>query len=125
MGDYLVGYGKPPRQHQFKKGICPNKHGRGKAKAFEAGEIFEQVMDLPTTVNNRGRKVRVALMEFSLRRCASLAVKGDMGAAELLIDTLNRSLTQGEFRRQTVYLSESKARALGISAKPLPKLKNQ
>jgi hypothetical protein len=109
MGDYVVGFGKPPRQHQFKKGVCPNRRGRGKAKRLDAGEIFERVMDLPTAVAKRGRKVTVALREFSFRRCASLAVKGDMGAAELLIDMLNDSEINGDFRRQTIYLVRGKS----------------
>jgi hypothetical protein len=121
MGDYVVGYGKPPRQHQFKKGVCPNKRGRGKQKPFEAGLIFARVMDFPTIITKRGRMENVSLKEFSVRRCAALAVKGDVGAADLVMEMLNHSLANGEFRPQTVYLSEAKCRALGITAKRMPK----
>jgi len=121
MGDYDVGYAKPPRQYQFKKGVCPNRNGRGKPKPFEAGLIFEQVMDFPAIITKRGKMERVSLKEFSLRRCVALAVKGDVGAADLVIEILNHSLAYGEFRRQTVFLSEAKCRAMGISAKRMPK----
>jgi hypothetical protein len=32
MADYEVGYKKPPRHSQFKKGNRANPHGRGKRK---------------------------------------------------------------------------------------------
>jgi hypothetical protein len=123
MSDYEVGYGKPPRQHQFKKGVGPNKKGRGKEKTFEAGVIFEQVMNAPTAVAKRGRKVNVPRKEYSLRRCAAMAVKGDVGAAEMLLDILAQLKTNGEFRRRTIILSESECLARGITAKRLPKPK--
>ena len=31
MSDYDVGYGKPPKHAQFKKGVCPNPMGAANA----------------------------------------------------------------------------------------------
>ena len=123
MTEYEVGYRKPPREHQFKKGVCPNKKGRGKGNSFEAGLIFEQVMNAPTTVVKRGKRASVPLKEYSIRRVAVLAVKGDLGAAEMLIDLLFQLKANGEFKPKTITLSESECRARGITAKRLPKLK--
>ena len=40
-----VGYGKPPKHSQFKKGICPNPAGRGKRRDLEVGEILDNVLN--------------------------------------------------------------------------------
>ena len=33
MKTYEIGYGKPPREYQFKTGVCPNPAGRGGRKS--------------------------------------------------------------------------------------------
>ena len=45
MGHYDVGYGKPPKHAQFKKGVCPNPHGRGKRRDLKVAEILNKVLN--------------------------------------------------------------------------------
>jgi hypothetical protein len=42
MSDYDVGYGRPPKHSQFKKGVCPNPRGRGKRGNLQIGEIMKR-----------------------------------------------------------------------------------
>jgi hypothetical protein len=42
-----VGYCKPPKEHQFKKGVCPNPGGRGKKKPLQLAEDFQRVLSEP------------------------------------------------------------------------------
>ena len=44
MGNYKIGYGKPPKHSQFQKGVCPNPHGRGKRRGLEVDEIMNEVL---------------------------------------------------------------------------------
>jgi hypothetical protein len=43
MSDYDVGYAKPPKHAQFKKGVCPNPHGRGKRRDLKVAEILDRI----------------------------------------------------------------------------------
>jgi len=38
-GGYEIGYGRPPKHTQFKKGTCPNPRGRGKQLTPAPAEI--------------------------------------------------------------------------------------
>jgi Family of unknown function (DUF5681) len=81
MSDYDVGYGKPPKHSQFKKGVCPNPRGRGKRRDLEVGEILNKVLNGKTEFRERG-KVKKGM---SIRRRAASAVKGDIGSAASLL----------------------------------------
>jgi Family of unknown function (DUF5681) len=39
MADYEIGYGKPPRHSQFKKGVCANPSGRPRRRNAELGDV--------------------------------------------------------------------------------------
>ena len=71
MSDYDVGYGRPPKRSQFKKGVCPNPRGRGKRCDLQFRE--------------RGRVKKTSRIELSIRRLAASAVKGDIGSAASLL----------------------------------------
>ena len=76
MSDYDVGYGKPPKRSQFKKGVCPNPRGRGKRCDFEVGEILNKVLNAKTEFRERGKLKKASRIELSVRRLAASALKG-------------------------------------------------
>ena len=39
MSEHEIGYGKPPRHSQFKKGVCANPSGRPKRRDTEIGDV--------------------------------------------------------------------------------------
>lgn len=66
-GDYDVGYGKPPKEHQFKKGISGNPGGappKPKPKPID----FAAVLNEPITVKNAGILERMDPFEVSVRQ---------------------------------------------------------
>jgi hypothetical protein len=88
MSDYEVGYGKPPLHSRFKKGVCPNPKGRGKA-AFKADEIVKRVLNEPVVVHEKGKARKIPRWEVSPRRLFSMALRGDVGAAATLLRLRN------------------------------------
>ncbi|MGU3327021.1 DUF5681 domain-containing protein [Methylobacterium mesophilicum] len=79
-----VGYGKPPRKHQFKKGVSGNPSGRrARSKSFDA--LIEQQLDAKVVVNSGGRKARVPLRQAVLMKIASDALNGKVRAQEILL----------------------------------------
>lgn len=84
-GDYEVGKGKPPREHQFKKGE-PSKNPRGRAKA---GPInLAAFFDEPVTATIEGKATRITTFEAGLMNMVQKAIfKKDMRAAEVFLDS--------------------------------------
>jgi hypothetical protein len=85
MTDYDVGYGRPPKHSQFKKGVCPNPRGRGKRCDLEVGEILDKVLNAKTEFRERGKLKKASRIELSIRRLAASAVKGDVDSAASLL----------------------------------------
>ena len=85
MSDYDVGYGRPPKHSQFKKGVCPNPRGRGKRCDLQVGEILNKALNGKTEFRERGKVKKASRIELSIRRLAASAVKGDIGSAASLL----------------------------------------
>ena len=86
--NYEVGYGKPPRSGQFRKGQSGNPRGRPrKEKASETGEN-QSVADLLVKVGNEEVEVggkSMTLMEVQIRQLTRKACQGDTAASRLLM----------------------------------------
>jgi hypothetical protein len=85
--DNDVGYGKPPRAHQFEPGKSGNPKGRPKgAKSAETilGELLQQKISL----NERGRTRRITILEGILRRIAEDCLKGNIKSAAFVLNRL-------------------------------------
>jgi hypothetical protein len=78
-GDYEVGYGKPPKRHQFPKGRSGNVSGRPKSKKPGLTDI-SGLLNEPVKLK-AGDKVReMAPFEAGLRKLAKRAVDKDLRA---------------------------------------------
>ncbi len=76
-GDYEVGYGKPPKEHQFKPGRSGNIAGRPKAKNSGSADISE-VLNAPVKVTTRGKAQEMGPFEAGFRKIAKRAVEGHL-----------------------------------------------
>ena len=85
MTGYDVGYGKPPKHSQFKKGVCPNPKGRGKRGDLPLREILDSVLNAKTSFRERGKLKKASRLDLTIRRLAALAIKGDVSSAALLL----------------------------------------
>jgi hypothetical protein len=85
MSDYEVGYKKPPRHSQFKPGNRCNPKGRGKRKVETEAETLKRVLNFPAEFRHGGKSKRAPRIELMIRRLGSAALKGDVGAAAMLL----------------------------------------
>ena len=74
MSDYEVGYKKPPKNRQFKPGVCPNPAGRPKRGEMEKGEIMRRVLNAPVEYRDRGRAKRTTRIELTIKNVAAKAL---------------------------------------------------
>jgi len=83
-----VGYGKPPRAHQFKPGQSGNPKGRRKGRKNEA-TMLDELLFKRIPVRQGGRDLRMTLIEAMFRRFAEDALKGNIKAAGFLFNRLS------------------------------------
>lgn len=77
--DYEVGYAKPPKSGQFKKGQSGNPKGRPKgAKGVKAS--LKRELESSITVRERGREVKLSKAEVLAKGLMGDALKGDVKA---------------------------------------------
>jgi hypothetical protein len=83
-----VGYGRPPREHQFKPGQSGNKRGRPKGSKNEA-TIISELLNRRIDIRQNGSVRKITLLEGILLKFAEDALKGNPKSAAFL---LNRKL---------------------------------
>lgn len=82
--DDAVGYGKPPKRTQFKKGQSGNPKGRPKGHrnfTTDLDEILEQRVKLTEDGKRKSVTVQMAL----LKKMAAKGMQGDLRAIALLL----------------------------------------
>ena len=88
---YEVGYGKPPKQYQFKKGNPGYSRSvrkikqQGTYKHLTWEQVFSKVLDEPMRVSDGGKRKQMTKMEVFARSVVNLAIKGDKSACRTLI----------------------------------------
>lgn len=82
--EYEIGYGKPPKSGQFRKGQSGNPKGRPKGMP-NLNRIIQQLLSEQVTIAEGGKKRRVSTLVATLMRLKEKALKGDMRAIERLL----------------------------------------
>jgi len=81
---YRVGYGKPPRQHQFQPGQSGNSKGRPKG-AKSTSTLLRETLDRKIEVRTGATVRKVSVREAIMIRLAEAALKGDIKSAHFLL----------------------------------------
>jgi hypothetical protein len=88
--NYKVGWGKPPRRSQFKRGQSGNPKGspRG-SKSLSA--LFAKALSEPVVVNENGRRKKISKTEAMLKQLANKAALGDPQVAKFVFEQDSKS----------------------------------
>jgi hypothetical protein len=106
MADHDVGYGRPPKRSQFKPGVSGNPSGRRKRQPTALAEIIGKALDAPIEYRERGRIKVTTRRELRLRTLVDRAVKGDLGAAELILKIRAQARRDGEIGLDRLDISD-------------------
>jgi len=85
--DYDVGYKKPPKKTQFKKGQSGNSKGRPKGSRNIATLLEEALFRKVTIKDERGSR-KVTFVEALVHKMSVDALKGDPRAATKIIELI-------------------------------------
>ena len=83
--DYEVGFGKPPKHTQFKKGQSGNASGRPKGTP-NLKTAIEKAMKIKVTVRKGPRTLLMSPVDAIARKLLQGALAGDAKALKLLIE---------------------------------------
>jgi hypothetical protein len=77
---YVVGYGRPPAQHQFKRGQSGNPNGRPMGVRSFKSDLREELAEL-VSIKNGETSVEVTRQRAIVKALVNAAVEGDQRAA--------------------------------------------
>jgi hypothetical protein len=80
-----VGYGKPPRQHQFAPGRSGNPKGRPKGSKNES-TIFRAILGRKIAARSGSRARKIMVLEGIILRLVDDSLKGNIKSAAFLLN---------------------------------------
>jgi len=87
--DAEVGYGRPPREHRFPKGVSGNPRGRPK-KRQTVGEKFKLALSRKLTVRDPEGTREITVLDGIIHAAVAAALRGDLRAVDLVLRLYDR-----------------------------------
>jgi hypothetical protein len=87
--DYEIGYGRPPKGNQFKKGQSGNPSGRRRySETGRAQQLIRQELYRTITVREGSKVIRMPAVRAILRKQILLAAQGNVSAMKEVLKAL-------------------------------------
>jgi hypothetical protein len=102
MTDNEVGYGKPPKHSQFRKGASGNPNGRRKRGNFEIADTMTSIMETRLEFRDRGRIKKATRGELTVRKLITSAVGGKAQSAAAVLKLRASVLLHGDIGITTI-----------------------
>jgi len=83
-GAYQVGFGRPPKATQFKKGQSGNPKGRPKG-TLNLATVLERTLRERVVINENGRRKEITKLEAAIKQLVNKAASGDPAAIRHLV----------------------------------------
>lgn len=104
--DYKVGFKKPPKATQFKKGRSGNPKGRPKGTKNLMSDLEEELQEV-IPLKESGKDKRVSKQRALIKSLMAKAVKGDTRSANLLLNMIMKVLVPAQTPEAEEELSDT------------------
>lgn len=88
-----VGYGKPPKSTQFKKGVSGNPSGRPK-RPLDFNRVLLRIARAHITISDSGRPVRITKLEGIAMQVTNKALTGNNSSVKNFISFYQQALEE-------------------------------
>ena len=88
-----VGYGKPPKNTRFTKGVSGNPHGRPKGSRNVAA-VFAKTLREKVVINEHGQRKTITKLEAAIKQFVNKAAGGDLRALHMLVNLSREAETK-------------------------------
>lgn len=88
--NYEIGYGRPPKKNQFKKGVSGNPSGRPKKILDFDQELLREARSL-ITINEGGRSRRISKHLAVIKQMVNNAIKGTNAGLRMYRDSCRQA----------------------------------
>ncbi len=88
-GGYEVGYGKPPKETQFRKGQSGNPKGRPKGSRNLFTRLSSALIE-KVSITENGRRKTITKWDAACKQLANRSAAGDLAAARLVLSVLSQ-----------------------------------
>lgn len=102
---YRVGYGKPPKHSQFKKGVSGNKHGR-RTGSRNRSTLLREAARVQVNVNVDGAPRSISRAQAIVLNLAAKAVAGDQRALVKFLNWIDQMESRSRNRRVSPQMME-------------------
>jgi Family of unknown function (DUF5681) len=91
---YDVGYGRPPKQHQFKAGQSGNPSGRPKGVRSLKSDLRDELAEL-VAIKDGNKTIELTRQRAVLKAVVKSALEGDLRAANIVLNLCSDALASG------------------------------
>jgi alpha-ketoglutarate-dependent taurine dioxygenase len=106
-----IGYGKPPKHNQFRKGISGNPKGRPKGSRNLA-TVLAKALREKVVVNENGRRRTMTKLDAAIAQLVNKSASGDLAALRQLMTVAGSTEDQPTDSNETTHITEVDAKIM-------------
>jgi len=105
--EYEVGYAKPPKDTQFKKGQSGNPKGRPKQITMSLEEVFQHELQTKICVTESGERIEISKAQAIAKTMINEAIKGSPRMLKEVLSIVPSKPRQQDVDNVRIYIPDN------------------